>query len=140
MSDMWKSIDLQGILILALVCLFLYTEGIVFMENNKDNQKWWRPVLFLFAQISIWIAIPLIVAVYVGKFLDKYFGTTPWIMLGVMFISFAVSMISITRLSMKYVKAIEKEAKEKNPEGFKKYAEEERNDYEKQEDKYYGRE
>ncbi|MCE9585226.1 AtpZ/AtpI family protein [Candidatus Nomurabacteria bacterium] len=108
------------------------------MQEKENSQKWWRPVLFLFTRISVWIAIPLIIAVYLGKYLDNRFNTAPWIMLGIMFISFVVSMIAVARISMKYVKEIAEDAK-KSLTNIKKYGYNDKDDYERKEDKYYGR-
>ena len=88
------------------------------MENNQpDNKKdkiWWRPAIIMFVRVSVWVAIPVIIALYVGKYLDKRYDTAPWMFIGTTVVAFIISMVAIARISMKYIHKIEKENKEKN--------------------------
>jgi hypothetical protein len=45
------------------------------MENNKHNTPWWRDGLIIFAKVSAYIAFPVIIASYIGKFLDNKYNT-----------------------------------------------------------------
>ena len=61
------------------------------MENNKNNEiPWWRDGLIIFAKVSAYIAFPVIIASYIGKFLDNKYDTgNTWflVMIGFGFIS-----------------------------------------------------
>ncbi len=82
-------------------------------KNNLPNKGWidWRPALEIFNDISIWIIIPIILALIFGKMLDKYFGTKPWIFIGLIIISFLISSLGIVNIVKKYIKNLKKEEK-----------------------------
>lgn len=92
------------------------------MKLEKDNQKapWWQPGLVLFFRLSGWIAGPVIVAVFVGKWLDKKYNTEPWLFLLIVGVAFFFSMFGIVHDSLKEIKKIEaaarKDKKEKEQE------------------------
>ncbi|MFA6392956.1 MAG: AtpZ/AtpI family protein [Candidatus Paceibacterota bacterium] len=84
--------------------------------NNKEKTTeiippWWRDGLVNFAKVSASIAIPIIIALYLGKYLDEKFGTTPWIFLGLTALAFIVSLVSIYISMVKYIKDLEKTEK-----------------------------
>jgi hypothetical protein len=83
----------------------------VFMEDNKKTKIWWQPALVMFAKSSAWIAIPVICALFIGKYLDKRYGTDPWIFLILTGIAFLVSMLGIWKILKKYINDIEKHGK-----------------------------
>ena len=83
-------------------------------EKKIENQaKWWKPAITMFAHVSTWVVVPIGVSLFVGKFLDKRFGTSPWIFLGLTIVAFTVSILGIAYISSKYIKVLEKEIKEK---------------------------
>lgn len=47
------------------------------------------------ANISGWIAFPVIIALYVGQWLDRRFGTEPWLFLATITLAFLVSMFGL---------------------------------------------
>lgn len=67
----------------------------------------------MFANVSGWIACPIIIALFVGKWLDKKYNSEPWFFIGLTAIAFTISIGGILKILMKYLKDIEKEAKEK---------------------------
>lgn len=84
------------------------------IENNKQleeskisKQAWWQPAVSLFLQLSSWIVFPILVALVVGKWLDKKYDTEPWLFLGTVAISFLVSMIGLVQNAKKEYKKIE---------------------------------
>lgn len=84
------------------------------MENNKNlKQPWWRDGVIIFTKVSSYIAIPIIIASLLGKFLDKKYHTEN--LLFYIFIAFAfLSTIYLIWKEMKiYKKKIEKEEKNK---------------------------
>lgn len=84
-------------------------------ENEKDSQTpWWQPGMILFARLSGWIGIPVIIGVFVGKWLDKKYHSEPWLFLLSVGIAFIFSTYGIVRDSLREMKRIEKEEKDKN--------------------------
>ncbi len=84
------------------------------INNNKPlDKKWWQPALEIFAQVTGWIAGPIIIALFLGKYLDNRYQTKPWFFLGLVVLAFLITCFGIVRLTTDYIKKIEKEAKEK---------------------------
>jgi F0F1-type ATP synthase assembly protein I len=81
------------------------------MENNNIKVPWWRDGLINFAKVSAYIAIPIIIALYLGKYLDKRFNTSPWIFLILTFASFIISLFLIYTNMVKYIKDLEEKEK-----------------------------
>jgi len=67
----------------------------------------------MFANISGCVAGPIILALFIGKYLDKRYNSEPWFFIGLTVIAFIVSIVSIWKILKKYIKEIEREAKEK---------------------------
>ncbi len=83
-------------------------------ENINTKQAWWMPAVVLFIRMSFWIAGPIVIALFVGKYFDKRFNSEPKIFILSTVIAFLISVISIVRISKKYIEKLEKEAREKN--------------------------
>jgi F0F1-type ATP synthase assembly protein I len=67
----------------------------------------------IFVRISVWVAIPIILALFIGKWLDAKYGTAPWMFIATMGLAFIISMVAIAKICIKYIKEIEVEAKTK---------------------------
>lgn len=63
----------------------------------------------LFLRLSGWIGGPIIVAVFLGKFLDRRYNTEPWLFLATVGIAFIISMVSLIMIGFKEFKKIESE-------------------------------
>ncbi|MFA5773292.1 MAG: AtpZ/AtpI family protein [Candidatus Paceibacterota bacterium] len=87
------------------------------MDDNKVQELWYMPAIKMFANISGWIAGPIIIALIVGKYLDKKYNSDPWFFIGLTVIAFVISIAGIMKILMKYLKEIEREAKEKKEKG-----------------------
>lgn len=70
------------------------------LENKKEQEIWWRKPLLMFAELSGWIAFPVIMAVFLGKWLDDRYGTKPWLFLLAVGVAFVISTIGIVRSAM----------------------------------------
>ena len=83
--------------------------------ETKDSGKspWWQPSLILFARMSGWIAGPIIIAIFVGKFLDEKYNTQPWLFLFSVGIAFCLSTIGIVKDALRAMKEIERGEKDK---------------------------
>jgi len=80
------------------------------MENYKNNNEvWYMPAIRMFANISGWIAGPIILALIVGKWLDKKYDSEPWFFIGLTGVAFFISIFGILKILMKYLKDIERE-------------------------------
>lgn len=78
--------------------------------KEKPNVAWWQPGMQLFLRLSGWIGGPIIVAVIVGKFLDRRYQTEPWLFLATVGISFVISMAALIKIGFKEFKKIESDA------------------------------
>jgi len=67
------------------------------MKEDKQENPWWQPGMLLFGRLSGWIGGPIIVALFVGKWLDKKYDSEPWIFLLSVAIAFIVSSIGMVR-------------------------------------------
>jgi F0F1-type ATP synthase assembly protein I len=76
-------------------------------KNSKKSGNVWREPLIVFGKISGWVATPVIGSLFIGKFLDQKFGTTPIIFLSLTGLAFLISCFGIYKESVKYLKDIE---------------------------------
>ena len=89
-------------------------------ESKKGSEaSWWSAPMQMFLRISGWIALPLILTLFLGKWLDEKFGTAPWIMLALTGLAFLISMFGIIITATKEFKKIEDE-NQKNKENKNK--------------------
>jgi len=79
--------------------------------DKKVKKAWWQPALLLSAQVTGWIVGPIIIALFVGKALDRKYESEPWFFLGLTFVAFFISISGVVIITIKYIKQIEKEAK-----------------------------
>ena len=61
------------------------------MENNTQK-KWWVDGLGIAMKISSWIAVPIIVSLVLGKFLDKKYNTEPIIFISLTILAFMITI------------------------------------------------
>ena len=74
------------------------------MKNDS-----WSMALRIMARMSGWIAFPVIIGMFLGKWLDKRYGTEPWLLLTTIGVCFLISMFGLIRDALKEFKKIEKE-------------------------------
>ena len=85
------------------------------MENKSGkNTPWWQPGMLLFFRLSGWIGIPVLIGVVVGKWLDRKYGTEPWLFLLSVGLMFIISMVGMIRDAMKAIKEIDKQSQNSN--------------------------
>lgn len=82
----------------------------IFMEK-KFQKPWWQPALVVFAEVTGWIAVPIIVALYLGRYLDEENNSEPWFFLGLTGVAFIISCTGMVIVAGKYIRQIEKEAR-----------------------------
>ncbi|MFA6355383.1 MAG: AtpZ/AtpI family protein [Candidatus Paceibacterota bacterium] len=83
------------------------------MNDKKVKDLWWKPAVMIFSNVSAWIAFPIILALILGKYLDKKYDSAPWFFIGLTILSFIVSITGIWKILKKYIKEIEEEANNK---------------------------
>lgn len=75
--------------------------------ENKSTTK--QAIMRMFLKISTWVAIPVISAFYIGKYIDTRLDTAPWAFLLCTGLAFCISMADIWIILSKYIKDIEQE-------------------------------
>jgi F0F1-type ATP synthase assembly protein I len=81
-------------------------------ENSEENKKlWWRPAMEFFGQISGWIVFPIIVALFLGRYLDNKFDRAPMFLIICVIIAFAITLFGLVRQTLKAAKKIEEQIK-----------------------------
>lgn len=83
------------------------------MENNKKiDPPWWRDGVIIFIKVSSYIAVPIILASFIGKFLDEKYSSGNLYF----YISITVAFMSTIYLIWKELKIYKKkvESQERN--------------------------
>jgi F0F1-type ATP synthase assembly protein I len=84
---------------------------------NKDSMQskevWWLAPVQMFLRISGWVALPLILSLFLGKWLDRKYDSAPWLLIATSAIAFITSMYGIIRNAKQEFKKIEEENKDK---------------------------
>lgn len=63
-------------------------------------------VFELVTKATAWIAGPVILGTWLGKWLDKRYGTEPWLFLATVGVCFIVSMIGLTIMALREFQVI----------------------------------
>lgn len=71
-----------------------------------NNEPWWKPSVELFARLSSLIAFPVLVAIFIGRWLDNKYHTEPWLFLACVGLAFVISMTGIIRITLVEFKKI----------------------------------
>ena len=71
--------------------------------------------LKIFFRVSTWVAIPIVISLIAGKWLDAQFGTSPWIFLTATGVAFIVSIYGITKVIKNYIRSITPVKKDPEP-------------------------
>ena len=70
-------------------------------NNNKENRKEFMRALAFFSQIGVTIIACILIGIFLGKFLDGVFGTSPWLLLVFSFLGVAAAFKSIFNMANK---------------------------------------
>ncbi len=82
-------------------------------EKNKTDVLWWKSGLALFSRISSWILGPIVLAVFLGRWLDRKYNGGVWIFLLIMGGAILISSFGIFQETTKEMKKKNKEYKNK---------------------------
>lgn len=77
------------------------------MANIPPNNDNWQTALKIFITLSGWVAFPVIIGAFLGKWLDRKYGTEPWLFLTTLGVCFLVSMYGLIVNALKEFKKIE---------------------------------
>jgi len=78
-------------------------------KNEAKKEAWWQPAIILFFRFSAWIVAPVLLGVFVGKWLDRKYDSEPWLFLLSVGIAFVISMFGLIYSVVKEYARIEKE-------------------------------
>lgn len=78
---------------------------------GSGRAAWWQPAIAMFLKLSVWIAGPIIIALYLGKWLDKKFDLAPWLFLSCIGLAFIISMFGLVKNTTEELKKLEKKDK-----------------------------
>lgn len=72
----------------------------------------WSIALRIMTKLTGWIAFPIIIGVFLGRWLDRKYGTEPWLFLATIGVAFVISMYGLVINAVKEFKKIEDLPKE----------------------------
>ena len=84
-------------------------------QEKPDTNKapWWRDGVIVFTKVSAYIAFPVILASYLGNYLDDKYKTGNLFFLGLIVVAFASTIYLIWNEMKIFKKKMEKEENEK---------------------------
>lgn len=106
----FKPLCINIIYIFSLIFLDFYIES---MDKLSQQSPWWGPGLAVFAEVTGWIALPVVGALYLGRFLDEKYNTDPWFFLGLTAFSFIITSYGIVKLATRFIREAELEVRKK---------------------------
>lgn len=65
------------------------------VKKEKAKAVWWQPALILFFRLSGWIVAPILIGIFLGKWLDRKYNSEPWLFLGSVGLAFIISMTGL---------------------------------------------
>jgi len=80
-------------------------------QEKKVELPWWQPALLMFSRLSGWIIGPIILAIFLGKWLDRKYGTEPWLFLTCVGAAFVISMFGLVRDAFREIEKFNKKDK-----------------------------
>ncbi len=83
-------------------------------QSQGDNNLWWQDSVILFARLSSWIGLPIILAALLGHWLDEKFKTAPWLFLATIALAFVISLFGLVAETSKAYRRIIKDSESVN--------------------------
>ena len=81
----------------------------IFMDENSAKQVrevWWKPAITVFANVSVWIVVPILAALFLGKYLDNKYETGSRYFLVLIALAFIITVAGILGILRKYMKKL----------------------------------
>lgn len=80
-----------------------------FSKNSSQSDKEFMRLAFsAFAEMSGWVAVPVVIALFVGRSLDTKYDTGYLYFLSLTALAFVISCVGIGIVGMKYLKQVNK--------------------------------
>ena len=79
-----------------------------FSSNLEPKGAWWQPAVMMFIRFSSWIFAPVIIAIFIGKWLDNKYQTAPWLFLATVGFAFLISIFGLIKTVKEEYSKIEK--------------------------------
>lgn len=73
-------------------------------KTGQAGQAWWQPALIIGFQITGWILGPLLIALFLGQWLDKKYNSNPKFLLICVGVAFVVSNVGLIINTIKTTK------------------------------------
>ncbi len=77
-------------------------------HRRGSGQAWWQPALVIGSQVTGWILGPLLIALFLGRWLDQKYSSQPKFLLISVGIAFIISNVGIILNTLKAAKDLEK--------------------------------
>ncbi|MFH1427069.1 MAG: AtpZ/AtpI family protein [Patescibacteria group bacterium] len=87
------------------------TDNEDYLAGQTKEKVWWQPAIVMFARLSGLIVIPVILGVFIGKWLDKKFNSEPWLFLACVGFAFIISMFGLVKKLLKNMQKLKKKIK-----------------------------
>lgn len=80
------------------------------MENDQKNKEiWWKPAITVFANTSIWIIVPILMALFLGKYLDNKYDSGHKFFFILIAAAFLTTIFSLIKILRKYMTKMKEE-------------------------------
>jgi len=76
-------------------------------QRKATEDNWWRPAFLMFSRFFGWIIFPPLVGSVIGMWLDKKYGTDPWLFIGSVGVTFIFSITGLVKNALREFKKIE---------------------------------
>jgi F0F1-type ATP synthase assembly protein I len=73
-------------------------------NHLKTKEKYFWQALSLAWDLGYTIALPLVIFALIGRLLDKWLNTSPWFLLGGIFVSIIISSLAVYFKAVKILK------------------------------------
>ncbi len=88
------------------------------LDMDNTNKPYWHDAILAFTRMSSWIVGPILIALFLGKWLDTKYHTTPIIFVSLTGFAFIISIVGLVKEGKQYLKSTETkiDAQKKNHE------------------------
>jgi F0F1-type ATP synthase assembly protein I len=76
------------------------------------KKPYWKEGAVFFIKVYSYIAAPIVISLFLGKYLDKKFNSYPWCIIALSSISFFIGFFYLYKETVRYIETIEKTEKE----------------------------
>ena len=86
---------------------FFAKNHMVNIKKPNNSLNYWQPYLKIVIKLSAWIAGPVLLGAWLGKWLDRKYDTEPWLFLATVGLSFLISMFGLIKNTLSEFKKID---------------------------------